>query len=148
MLNESLISIFERDLKKLKQEITAYRDESKLWATVPGINNSAGNLCLHITGNLQHFIGAVMGETGYERDRSKEFNRKDVPMSTLLGDIGKTASIIKTTLQPISDEDMEKRYPIDVLHDNMKTGFFLIHLAAHLNYHLGQINYHRRLVGR
>ena len=146
MLKTSIIELLDRDLNKLKQEINAYPDESKMWIIDKEIKNSAGNLCLHIVGNLQHFIGAVLGNTGYVRTRDSEFSAANIPRSELLGSIDKTLEVIKNVIDELTEEKLSETYPIDVFKKKMSTTFFLIHLISHLNYHLGQINYHRRLL--
>jgi len=143
---EILIQLFQRDLEKLKTEITSYKDEKKIWEVSGEIKNSAGNLCLHICGNLQHFIGAVLGNSGYARDRDSEFSRKNVPVEEMQKDIDETFAIIKKTLIELDESKLEEPYPINVFGNEMTAGFFLAHLTTHLNYHLGQINYHRRLL--
>ena len=147
MIQQTLTELFERDLTKLKEEISLYVDESKIWAVKREIKNSAGNLALHLLGNLNHFIGAILGNSGYVRNRDAEFSDKNVPRAEIISNTDKTIGVIKSTLSKISDEDLKKDYPVKVLKDKvtMRTEFFLIHLSGHLNYHLGQINYHRRL---
>lgn len=147
MLTETLIQLYERDLDKLKTEIGQYSDESDLWKTGGEITNSAGNLALHLIGNLKHFFGAVLGGTGFVRDRDSEFSLTGVPRSELLTGVDETAAIVKETLTKLTDEDLAKDYPIEVFGHRMTTEYFVVHLAAHLNYHLGQINYHRRMLG-
>ena len=146
MLKESLLEIFERDLNKLKDEISLYKDENSLWIVKKEISNSAGNLCLHLMGNLNHFIGAVIGETGYVRDRENEFTAKNVSAKVLINYIENTIEIVKHTLENLSSEDLEKDFPQQKHGKIVKTDFMLLHLIAHFNYHLGQINYHRRLI--
>ena len=145
MLN-SFTELFTRDLIKLKEEVNAYDDESKLWVTAKGINNSAGNLCLHLTGNLRHFLGATLGNTGYVRDRDAEFNQKDVPREELVKGIDEAIEVVKATLAALNEQDLAKPYPIDFFKKEGSMAFYLHHFSTHLNYHLGQINYHRRLV--
>jgi len=146
MLRKVLAELYERDLDKLRTEIASYENESDLWKTDEGISNSAGNLCLHLTGNLKHFFGAVLGETGYVRDRDAEFVDKDVPRSEMLADIDATKNVVLSTLASVTEEDLNKPYPLEVFGRPMTVGYFLTHLATHFNYHLGQINYHRRLL--
>jgi uncharacterized damage-inducible protein DinB len=146
MMTESLKSIFERDLKQLKLEIGLYQQESNLWLTKKGISNAAGNLYLHLIGNLSHFIGAQLGHTGYVRNRPLEFSDKDVPRAALLESIDQVIAKIGKTLDGLDDAELEKNYPLIVFEKEMTTGYFLIHLSTHLSYHLGQINYHRRLI--
>jgi len=148
MLKEILPTIFERDLRKLIDEINLYKDEDKLWEIKDGIRNSAGNLCLHIIGNLNHFIGATLGHTGYVRHRDDEFALKNIPRQDLLINIGNTILIVKDVFADLKDEEFEKDFPLQVFGRPEKTDFMMVHLAAHLSYHLGQINYHRRLIDR
>ena len=146
MLRKVLTELYERDLNKLQDEIAQYTDENDLWKTSDGISNSAGNLCLHLTGNLKHFFGAVIGGTGYVRDRDAEFANKNISRSEMLADIDATRNVVLSTLAGMTEEDLDKTYPIEVFGQPMTTGYFVTHLATHFNYHLGQINYHRRLL--
>jgi uncharacterized damage-inducible protein DinB len=146
MITESLIEIFERDLNKLIVEINLYKDENSLWIIKEGIGNSAGNLCLHLIGNLNHFIGAALGNSGYVREREKEFSLKDIPRKELVSNIEKTIAVVKESLSKLAAADFEKDFPIEIFGKPQKTDFILIHLTTHLTYHLGQINYHRRLL--
>ena len=146
MLNEILIQLYERDLNKLRDEISQFSNEADLWKTADGISNSAGNLCQHLTGNLQHFFGAILGNSGYVRDRDAEFESKGTTRADLLADIDAALASVKSTLEQMADDDFSKTYPIEVFGHPMTTGYFLTHLTTHFNYHLGQINYHRRLL--
>jgi uncharacterized damage-inducible protein DinB len=146
MIRKILTDLYERDLTKLKEEVQSYSDEADLWKTSEAISNSGGNLCLHICGNLKHFFGAVLGNSGYVRDRDAEFSTRDVPRDQMLADIDATRHSVLSTLAELTEEDLDKPYPIEVFGQPMTTGFFLTHLVTHLNYHLGQVNYHRRLL--
>ncbi len=145
MLSE-ITELFERDLNRLIKEIQSYEDENDIWKIQPGISNSAGNLVLHLVGNLNHFIGATLANTGYIRDREKEFSDKNVPRIKLINDITETIVIIKSALKNLLKNDLEKDFPLAINNTISSTQFILIHLSGHLNYHLGQINYHRRLI--
>ena len=146
MLIETLKSLFNRDLNKLKTEIESYQNESQIWQIDKNISNSAGNLCLHLIGNINTYIGAELGKTGYIRDRPLEFSLKDIPKSELISKIEQTIVVVNTTLDSLTEADLEAIYPQIVFEKEMTTGFFLVHLSTHLGYHLGQINYHRRLI--
>ncbi|WP_422360846.1 DinB family protein [Reichenbachiella sp.] len=143
---DSIKSIFSRDLTSLEKEIRSYTNEKDIWKLEADIKNTAGNLTLHICGNLQHFVGAVIGEDGYVREREQEFGKKDVSAADLLAEIERTKSAITSALDRLSDQDLESTYPIEVFGKPMTFSYFLIHLTGHLMYHLGQINYHRRLL--
>jgi uncharacterized damage-inducible protein DinB len=146
MLIDTLKLLFERDLKKLKYEIESYKNEKNLWRTEMDIANSAGNLCLHLIGNLNMFIGAQLGKTNYIRYRELEFSSKDIPITELVKKINETISVVDKTLDKLTYDQMINEYPILVFEQKTSTEYFLVHLTTHLAYHLGQINYHRRLL--
>jgi len=146
MLSQLLIGPFEKDINKLKEEISLYKSESDLWKLKGDIKNSPGTLALHITGNLKHFIGAQLGKTGYLRERDKEFSDRNISKEKLLTGLNEALEVVKTTLPKLSDEDLKKDFPIPFLEKTCPTIEILFILYGHLNYHLGQINYHRRLL--
>ena len=148
MLKDTLKTLYRRDLEKLKAEISSYNKEENLWLTTNEVTNSAGNLTLHLIGNLNAFIGAEIGKSGYVRYRDLEFSNKNTPQSELLQRVDDTIVVVEKAIDSITDEQFEEDYPIDVFGDKMTTGYFLIHLTTHLAYHLGQINYHRRLLDK
>ena len=147
ILITSVKDLMLRELSKLKQEISSYNTEGSIWKLEGDIKNTAGNLCLHLCGNLQHFIGTVLGKSGYVRNREVEFSVKNISRELLIKEIEATINIVEITLSKLNPATVEQTYPEEVLGKPMTTGFFLIHLAAHLDYHLGQVNYHRRLIG-
>ncbi len=147
MLKESLQSLFVRDLLKLKSEIEQYKNENNLWLVEKEISNSTGNLCLHLIGNLNTFIGSELGKTGYVRDRPLEFSQKNVPRTELIQKIEETIEVVKQAIGSLNASDLDKDYPlVKVVEGGSSIAFMLIHLLGHLTYHLGQINYHRRLL--
>ena len=146
MITTVLISLFEKELDNLTEEIKAYEQDEQLWKTSDGITNSGGNLCLHLTGNLQHFIGATIGESGYIRNREAEFKLKNIPKQKLLEEIENTKRIVTDTLEQVSKKELDSDFPIQVFDEPLTTEYFLVYLLRHLSYHIGQINYHRRLV--
>ncbi|TDE44432.1 DUF1572 domain-containing protein [Flavobacterium rhamnosiphilum] len=146
MLIESLKTLFNRDLNQLKTEIESYQNESDIWKIQKGIANSAGNLCLHLVGNLNTYIGAEFGKTGYIRNRALEFSLKDIPRAELIQKIEETIVVVDNSLNNISEEELKMEFPLLVFENKTSTEFMLIHLTTHLAYHLGQINYHRRLL--
>jgi uncharacterized damage-inducible protein DinB len=146
MLIQTLKTLFQRDLKKLKQEIESYQDEKKIWVTDKSIANSAGNLCLHLIGNLNTYIGAEFGKTAYIRNRNLEFSQKDVPRTDLIKKIDETIIVVNNSLDNIKNDELSEEYPILVFAEKTSAEYFLVHLATHLSYHLGQVNYHRRLL--
>jgi uncharacterized damage-inducible protein DinB len=145
-LNQTLRTLFERDIKRLKIEIESYKNEENLWKIEGEVLNSAGNLCLHLIGNLNHFIGAEIGKTGYFRQRELEFSQKDIPKKELIEKLEEVITIVDDSIKSLSEEGLFAETSVPKFTEKQTTAFLLLHLHAHLNYHLGQINYHRRLL--
>lgn len=143
---QDITNILTRDLDNLSHEINSFQNEKALWETTGQVTNSGGNLCLHLCGNLNHYIGARLGNSGYERDRSAEFSLKHVPKNELLRLVAQTKEVVRKTLQQLQENDLTNEFPEQVFVYPMTTGFFLVHLSTHLAYHLGQINYLRRVL--
>lgn len=146
MIIGTLKILFNRDLQRLITEIEQYKTEADIWKVDGQITNSAGNLCLHLVGNLNTYIGREIGKTGYLRNRELEFSLKDVPRKELIQMVENTIEIINETLDNFNEDLLETEYPILVFDQKTSTEYLLVHLATHLTYHLGQINYHRRLI--
>lgn len=146
MIIDTLLSLFDLNLKKLISEIELYENEEDIWRIEKNISNSAGNLALHIVGNLNTYIGKEIGETNYIRNRELEFSNKNIPRQDLIKSINETRAILTETLKALSNKDLKREYPILVLVERTTTEYLLVHLVTHLSYHLGQINYHRRFI--
>ena len=146
MLIEQLKGTILRELESLRSELLAYEDERQIWTMAPGVTNPAGTLALHLTGNLRHYIGAQFGDTGYVRDRDREFKARDIPRNELLAGIDMALVAVKAGLAALTEPALEEPYPLPVAGVRLQTGEFLLHLAVHLGYHLGQVDYHRRTV--
>ncbi len=145
MLLSAIAALMDRDLRTLRREVEAYPDEHQLWHTPTGVGNSAGTLVLHLAGNLQHYVGARLGATGYARDRPAEFRRREVPRAELVDEIEAARSALRA-LAGIDPASLSGDFPEVVGQVRVQTGEYLIHLATHLAYHLGQVDYHRRVV--
>jgi hypothetical protein len=145
--SKDIASLLDRDAGRLAEELRKYPDEADLWKVVPGIRNSAGTLALHVIGNLNHFVGATLGDSGYVRDREREFAARDIPRSELLAELDAVRVMVRRVVPGLVPERMAQTFPGAAgPFEGVTTGFFLLHLATHLSYHLGQINYHRRLL--
>ena len=143
---ETLLKLFDRDLLRLEEEINLYQSEEAIWRISGEIKNTAGNLCLHLCGNLQYYIGANLGRISYVRNRDNEFAAKGLSKAELIAEVQKTRQAVRESLETLKPSILESEYPEKIYEYPMTTGYFLIHLIAHLNYHLGQINYHRRIL--
>lgn len=142
----SIHRILTRDLEALRRELRAYSNEADIWKVSSGVNNSAGSLARHLTGGLSHFIGTVIGDNGYVRNREEEFGGPPVTRAELERRIDVALASVDDGLSAINDFDLEKPYPVELAGMTFTIGRFLIHLVGHFGYHLGQIDYHRRLV--
>lgn len=146
MLRSTIRHILTRELFALRRAVEAYPDDASLWRPLAGIANVGGTLALHVAGNLQHYVGAVLGRTGYVRDRDAEFSRRDVPRAEILGEIDAAIAAVERGLESVGDDVLPRPFPEKVAGREVATGDYLVHLASHLAYHLGQLDYHRRLV--
>lgn len=141
---EELRELFNRDLERLASELQQIPDKY-LWETQPGVINSAGVLAQHIVGNLNHFIGTALGNADYKRNREREFTSTGVSKDKLIDDVNNTSQIINRILENLDKDDLSNSYPMDIPMD-YSVYKFLLHLYGHLNYHLGQANYLRRIL--
>jgi uncharacterized damage-inducible protein DinB len=145
-MNHSLKEILIRDLNTLRNEISSFEKEENLWKILPGIKNPAGILCSHICGNLNHFIGAMLGNSGYIRNRDNEFTQTGISKDNLIGLIDQTVKMIHESFTVITNELLQQKYPAPFAGKEVNTGVLLLILITHLSYHLGQINYLRRIL--
>ena len=146
-LNTTLANFYERDLNKIIDELSLFNNEEDLWKTTGSIKNSAGNLVLHLTGGLNYFIGTQLGHTGYVRNREAEFTTKNIERTVLISKVRELIQTIKAVLGSLSSEQLDGEYPILFDDDKRRVSYLLVQLLAHLNYHLGQVNYLRRSIG-
>ncbi|WP_026632880.1 DUF1572 family protein [Dyadobacter alkalitolerans] len=148
MKTEILVQLFERDLKKLRDEIQLYPSDNSLWVQLPGTINTGGNLCQHLIGNLRTYVGLALGQVHYVRNRDAEFTERLFTQTALLDELNQLLPIVVKSVGSLSEAQLEAEYPRTVLDmfTNQTTALVLTHLLTHLSYHLGQINYHRRWI--
>jgi Protein of unknown function (DUF1572) len=141
-----LAALFSRDLTRLVQELQAFPSDETLWERAPGVTNSAGNLVLHLEGNLREYIGRQLGHVAYTRVRDQEFARIGVSRDDLVRRMEDVKGLVAKVLSELSDSNLAAVYPEDVLGATLSSHAFLVHLHGHLNFHLGQIDYLRRIL--
>lgn len=141
-----LHAILRRDLRALRREIEAYPDDESVWAVPEGISNSGGTLVLHLVGNLRTYVGHIIGGDGYERDRPREFSARGLPRTELLRDIDLTVAAVDGAMPRLDGDALAAQFPLAIGPVQVNTQDFLVHLVVHLGYHLGQVDYHRRIV--
>jgi uncharacterized damage-inducible protein DinB len=142
----TLSDFYERDINKLTEEINSFKNEGNIWRLKDGISNPAGNLVLHLIGNLNYFIGTILAKNGYVREREKEFSEKNISRSQLILDLQQIIPLIQNTLPNLSEEQLQSEFPVPLGGKTYNTEDMLVLLLAHLNYHLGQVNYLRRIL--
>ena len=145
-LAQELAALYRRDLTRLAQQIEAFPEDRLLWEHAPGIANSAGNLALHLEGNLREFIGRILGNIEYRRAREKEFSDEGATRAELIARASDMTDRIPNVLESMTPQQFEAAYPMEVLGAKLTTQQFLIHISGHFNYHLGQIDYLRRIL--
>jgi len=135
--------LFSRDLDRLVADLEA-ADNEKLWISPEGVQNSCGVLVQHLVGNLRHFIGAGLGNTGYRRNRDREFENSGKTKTELIEEVKDVKVMIRNVLNDLDEDTLDRPFPMDVPFE-FTIRQFLLHLYGHLNYHFGQFNYLRRL---
>jgi len=148
MTGSTLAAVICRELRTLERELNAYQTEEQVWLLPAGLPNCGGTLVLHAAGNLQYFVGAVLGGSSYVRDRDAEFQRRGVPRAGLIGELHRAERAVQETLGRLDQARLGEPYPVPVADRRLNTAEFLTHLAVHLAYHAGQIDFHRRIVTR
>lgn len=143
MLSHTLSKFYERDIRQMIEEITLFRTEEDIWKVHGTVRNSAGNLALHLIGGSNHLFGAVLAKTNYVRNRPEEFARKGVPRLELIRGL---EDLIPLITNVVSNLDLDADYPIPFDDATRSNGYVVVQLLAHLNYHLGQVNYLRRML--
>lgn len=146
MLTSYLSNIITRELRALTREIQSFPDDDSLWLTPPGVGNSAGTLALHLAGNLQHYVGAALGGSAYRRDREAEFSKRNLSREELAREIERATAVVEQTLPRVTPDMLQADFPAAVSGQTIRAEEFLLHLVTHLAYHLGQLDYCRRLV--
>jgi hypothetical protein len=146
-MRQEIAEILDRELGTLRKEVEAYGSDEAVWRVAPGIANAGGTLVLHLCGNLRHFVGMHLGASGYVRDRDAEFARGDVPRADLLAEIDRTRADVAAALNGLADDALDGTYPQEMYGTSHSVRWMLLHLLQHFTYHLGQVNYHRRILG-
>jgi len=145
-VQNDLAGLFRRDLARLLQQLQAFPDQEVLWQCPPGISNSAGNLMLHLEGNLREYVCRMLGGLPYQRVREEEFRRRGISIAAMAARIEEIRGLVPGVIAQLSDDQLSATYPDNPMGLPLSTQQFLIHLNGHLNYHLGQIDYLRRLL--
>jgi len=145
---QELAYLFERDLNRLKNEISLYSTGELIWVQLPGTINSGGHICQHLIGNLKTYIGLQIGGFAYVRDREAEFSQRNFTAEQLIQELDNLLQMVPPLIRDMNEENLAEPYPYDVvqIHHDQTYGFILMHLCQHLAWHTGQINYHRRIV--
>jgi len=146
VLRSTVQTILLRELAAVRRSVEAYPDDASLWRLPAGLPNAGGTLVLHIAGNLRHYVGRMLGGVPYERDREAEFARRDVARDALLAEIDAAHDAVEQSLATVSDDAIRAVFPERISGRAFATDDLLLHLASHLAYHLGQLDYHRRAV--
>lgn len=146
MNTEFYTQLYKRDIIKVTDELKKYPDDQTLWELLPGTANSGGNLLQHLIGNLKAFIGNPFGHINYERNREAEFKDRLFTKEELIIEFDQLSEVIGDAISTLTDEGLNEGYPAEIklVNEQQTVEYVLIHLLAHLSYHTGQINYHRR----
>jgi uncharacterized damage-inducible protein DinB len=135
------------ELEKLRDEVRQVIEplaEQEVWMKPVEPGNSVGHLVLHLTGNLNHFVGAQLGGTGYVRDREREFAETErPPKAVLLANLDAAAAVFRHVVEGLSAEQLAAPHPEKRFGSVCST---LVHLVSHFALHRGQMSYIVRMV--
>lgn len=145
MITSVLIDLYTREIDKLKNEVLNFESDEQLWKTPEPQITPAGNTCLYLAGTLQHYIGNIMGDSGYIRNKEAEMKARNVPRERLLEEIDNTKQVVIDTLEQISKTELQKVFPTNEFEEPITTEFYLIHLLKNVGFHVGQISVLRQL---
>ena len=145
-LAQEIAQLFRRDLTRLLQELEAFPDDETLWRTVSGVSNSAGNLALHLEGNLREFIGRQLGKAPYQRHRDDEFAAQGLPKAGVIERLSAVRELVPSVLARLSPESLDATFPEPVYGAPLSTRQLLLSLHARLNDHVGQTHWLRRML--
>jgi hypothetical protein len=145
-LEAEVVRLLCRELQTFAREVEAFPDDDSLWRTLPGVTNSAGNLALHVAGNLKHYVGAVLGRTGYVRQREAEFATREGRRSDIARELNEAAEVVSRVLPGVPGDVLAAPFPEAVGGVTPRCDRFLLHLCTHLAFHLGQASYLRRIL--
>jgi Protein of unknown function (DUF1572) len=145
-LLEDFKVLYLREIATLERELDLYPDDASVWIELPGLPNPAGNLLLHLAGSLQHFFGATLGNTGYQRNREAEFTKRNVSRNDLKQELSSAREAVIAAFENLTEDRLTHVFPVQFTDAPFSTRLTLLQFLGHLAYHLGQIDYHRRVV--
>jgi uncharacterized damage-inducible protein DinB len=143
---DDIARLLVRELEAFIREITLFPDDETPWRVLPGVTNAAGNLALHVAGNLQHFFGAALGQTSYVRNRELEFATRSGTREQLTRELRAAIHVVQSTLGRMDASALDRPMPGVPGELHARAGLFLLHLVAHTAFHLGQAGYLRRML--
>ncbi|HET8963143.1 MAG TPA: DUF1572 family protein [Chitinophagales bacterium] len=147
-MNSDFTTILSQGIDKIISELNQYENEMDIWEIDGEIKNSAGNLAIHLSGSINYFIGAVMAKNGYVRNRDAEFSEKNISREKMISELNTTKTMMEEFISQQDADFYNAIFPLQTFGENRSNHYALMIMAVHLNYHLGQINYHRRLIGK
>jgi hypothetical protein len=139
-LSATLIDRYKANAARV-HELTAPISNAHFWQKPFPFGNSFGHLVLHLTGNLNYYIGAQIAQTGYVRDRPREFNDPNPPLKEeALKRFDDAVAMVLNTIRAQSADDWSAEY--SGAGTNAKTRLDMImQCAAHIQHHIGQMIY-------
>lgn len=138
-----------RELEELRdgvRETAKTLADQDLWAKPIEPGNSIGHLILHLTGNLNHFVGGQLGKTGYVRDREREFTENNHPgKEKVLANLDDAVATFRCVVENLTAEQLISPHPETRLGQVLPA---LTHLVAHFALHRGQMTYIARSIAK
>lgn len=135
-------SYYFQDFLNRVVDLSKDLSEEEFWSNPYAYGNSIGNLVLHLTGNLNYYIGSQLAQTDYMRDREAEFNAGNHPSKAeALDQLRSVIELVLATLTAQNDADWQSTYSavgVDDVHDRFS---IFLRCAVHFHHHIGQMGY-------
>ena len=148
VIANDLANYYEYVAKQLHKWVDPLSDE-QFWHNPYAYGNSVGHLLLHLTGNLSYYIGARIADTGYVRDRNREFTETQrPPKEQVLREFDRTIALVVATIRKLSAEDWTLEYSAELEPEAKDRFAAFLRCAGHAYHHVGQIIYLSKELGR
>ena len=138
------VQLSVKEIERFAQELIRLIEplsQEQLWSEKHGIPNSIGTLIRHLTGNLNHYLGAGILKNGYIRNREKEFSDTNLAKETIIAELETAVIIAKEAVSQINEEIILQPYTTPCGDNYESFAYHIVRLATHFALHLGQVDY-------
>ncbi|UCC89168.1 MAG: DinB family protein [Anaerolineales bacterium] len=138
------VQLAVREIERYAQSLIELIDplsQDQLWSRNGGIPNSIGTLTRHLTGNLNHYLGAGILRNGYVRERDREFTETSLPKATIVSDLRAAVEVAKEAVDAIGEREVTQPYTAPSGEEYESLAYHIVRVATHFALHCGQADY-------